>query len=85
MPEKTKNIATVRVKTDLVKPIDVDIMAEDIKSVAANITKALKGGLTMRALCVLIQDQMPNKAKIPLHEIESVLKYAGSINTYLTK
>ncbi len=85
MEKKLKNVATVRVKTDLEKPMDIDILAESIKAVADNIDKALNSGLTYRAICLLIQDQMSTKEKIPLTDINKVLMYACNLRKYVTK
>lgn len=85
MTRQLKNIATVRVKTDLEKPIDVDILAESIKSVADTFEKAISGGLTMRAICVLINDSMPTKEKVSVTDIWNVLIYASNLRKYITK
>lgn len=85
MEKKLKNVVTVRVKTDLEKPMDVNILAEAIKSVADNFDKALHSGLTKRAICVLIKDMMPAKEMIGIGDIGNVLTYAMNLRKHLTK
>lgn len=80
-----KNVATVRVKTDAEKPIDIDLIAESIAAVAGNFEKALKSGLTMRAIVLLVHDAIPAKFSVSKKDIELVLQYAPIIKTYLNK
>lgn len=83
--KKLKNIATIRIKTDLEKPMDYDLIAENIKSVADSYSKALESGLSKRCIAVLINDAMPSKNKVSITDIQNVLVWASNLRIYTTK
>jgi len=81
----TKTIKTIRVKTDEVKPVDIEILAESVKKVADNMCKVLESGLTLRAISILIHDIMPAKEKVPAGDIRNVLIWASNLRKHITK
>lgn len=83
--KKTKNLLTVKVESNLDKPMEMKILAESIKSVADNFSKALGSGLTLRAIAVLINDMMPTKDKVPVGDIKNILMYASNLRKHVTK
>lgn len=83
--KEEKTLINIKVATDAIKPVDVKIMAESIKSVADNMSKVLGSGLTMRAICVLIHNAMPIKERIGLADIENVLLHASNLRKYTSK
>lgn len=85
MEKKTKNIATIRVKTDLEKPIDIDMVAEHIKSVSDNFQKALSSGMKMEGIVTLLHDSMPAKIKVNKTDIWNVLLYATKLKQHFIK
>ena len=82
--KRTRTVATVRVKTDLEKPMDIDLIAEHIKAVSENFKKAMESGLQKRAIIILIHDMIPQK-RVSLRDIEDVLYWAGQLSSYLKK
>lgn len=85
MESRKKNIATIRVKTDIENPIDVDLMAEHIKAVADHFSNALEKGLTRQAIAILIHHSMPLRDRVSVKDIMNVLAWACQLRKYVTK
>lgn len=83
--KKLKTIKTIKVQTDEIKPMDISILAESVKKVADNMDKVLNSGLTLRAICILINDMMPTKEKVGIPDIRNVLIYASNLKKYIKK
>lgn len=82
-PKSKKTV--IKVVTDYVNPMDITLLAESIKKVADNMSKVLGSGLSIKALCILIQASMTQKEKIPLVDIERVLLHASNLRKFVTK
>ncbi len=82
---KLKNVKTVNIKTDEENPIPIELIAESIKLVGENMDKILKSGLTLKAICILINANLPSNNKIGLKDIELILTTTSKLDVYIDK
>jgi transcriptional regulator with PAS, ATPase and Fis domain len=82
---KLKNVKTVTIKTDEENPIPIELIAENIKLVGENMSKVLKSGLTLKAICILINANLPSNNKIGLKDIELILSTTSKLDVYIDK
>lgn len=82
---KKKSLKTVSITTDEENPMPIELVAESIKSVSDNIGKALKSGLTTRAICILINANLPSTNRIGTKDIELILTTASKLDVYIDK
>jgi hypothetical protein len=79
MPKNDKTPA--KIIQDENEPVPTEILAKSVVAVSAAAQKLLAGGLTMRALMVLIHDQ----TAVPLAHIKLVLESAGDLAKQYTR
>ncbi len=85
MEKKLKNVKTVIIKTDEENPIPIELIAESIKMVGENMGKVLKSGLTLKAICILINANLPSNNKMGLKDIELILTTTSKLDVYIDK
>lgn len=81
--ENKKTIATVRVQTDMEKPVEIELLAESIKAVADNLQKVTDGPLTKRAVAILLHDVIPARHRVTVTDIITVLNWLPAIRSHI--
>jgi len=77
-----KKAQTITIKTDEENPMPIEIIAETIKAVSDNMSKALNSGLTLKGICVLVNASLPSNNKIGLKDIELILTTASKLDVF---
>lgn len=80
-----KNLKTITIVTDEENPIPVELIGESIKSISDTMSKVLNSGLTLKAICILINANLPSNNKIGLRDIELILTNASKLDVYIDK